>query len=240
MEDLEACLPLRDRLPEPAKSPCLRFVQAQAKLRSRFYFSSPLRSNGEVAFAEALAKADDGGAERSEDGTMPLHHASRGPPPRAAHREESKETNMPETNALTIGDLAARTGLSVSAIRFYEEKGLVEPFRSSGGQRRFLRSDIRRLSFVLIAQQLGLSIGEIERQLAKLPHGRTPTQADWTRISKAMRGVIDARIAELERTRERLDGCIGCGCLSLKKCALYNPEDRAGLKGPGPQLVLGD
>ena len=147
---------------------------------------------------------------------------------------------MPETKALTIGALAARTGLSVSAIRFYEEKGLVEPFRSSGGQRRFLRSDIRRLSFVLIAQQLGLSIGEIERQLAKLPHGRTPTQADWTRISKAMREVIDGRIAELERTRDRLDGCIGCGCLSLKKCALYNPQDRAGLNGPGPQLVLGD
>ncbi len=147
---------------------------------------------------------------------------------------------MPDTKALTIGALAARTGLSVSAIRFYEEKGLVEPFRSSGGQRRFLRSDIRRLSFVLIAQQLGLSIGEIEKQLAKLPMGRTPTAADWRKISKGMRKVIDARIAELERTRDRLDGCIGCGCLSLKKCALYNPEDRAGLNGPGPRLVLAD
>ncbi|WP_422344441.1 redox-sensitive transcriptional activator SoxR [Parasphingorhabdus sp.] len=147
---------------------------------------------------------------------------------------------MTETKSLTIGALAERTGLSVSAIRFYEEKGLVEPFRSSGGQRRFLRSDIRRLSFVLIAQQLGLTIGEIERQLAGLPHGRTPTQADWTRISKAMRKVIDARIAELQRTRDRLDGCIGCGCLSLKKCQLYNPEDRVGLKGPGPRLVLED
>ena len=145
---------------------------------------------------------------------------------------------MPETKALTIGDLAARTGLSVSAIRFYEEKGLVEPFRSAGGQRRFLRSDIRRLSFVLIAQQLGLSIGEIQRQLAKLPHGRTPTQADWTRISRAIRSRIDARIAELERTRDRLDGCIGCGCLSLKNCALYNPDDRAAAKGPGPRLVI--
>ena len=145
---------------------------------------------------------------------------------------------MPESKALTIGALAARTGLSVSAIRFYEEKGLVEPFRSSGGQRRFLRSDIRRLSFVLIAQQLGLSIGEIERQLAKLPLGRTPTAAAWRKISKAMRKVINSRIAELERTRDRLDGCIGCGCLSLKKCALYNPEDRVGLKGPGPRLVL--
>ncbi|SIO18017.1 transcriptional regulator, MerR family [Parasphingorhabdus marina DSM 22363] len=147
---------------------------------------------------------------------------------------------MPQTPTLTIGQLAARTGLSVSAIRFYEDKGLVEPFRSGGNQRRFLRSDIRRLSFVLIAQQLGLSISEIESQLARLPHGRTPTAADWRKISKAMRKVIDRRITELERTRERLDGCIGCGCLSLKKCALYNPEDRAGLKGPGPQLVLGD
>lgn len=147
---------------------------------------------------------------------------------------------MPETKALTIGALAARTGLSVSAIRFYEERGLVEPFRSSGGQRRFLRSDIRRLSFVLIAQQLGLSIGEIETVLSGLPQGRTPTQADWTRISKSMRKVIDTRIAELERTRDRLDGCIGCGCLSLKKCALYNPEDRVGVRGPGPRLVIED
>lgn len=145
---------------------------------------------------------------------------------------------MAKTALLSIGDLAARTGLSVSAIRFYEEKGLVHPLRSGGGQRRFLRSDIRRLSFVLIAQQLGLSIGEIETQLAKLPEGRAPTQRDWTRISKAIRGVIDARIAELQRTRDRLDGCIGCGCLSLKKCQLYNPEDRAGLKGPGPRLLI--
>ena len=145
---------------------------------------------------------------------------------------------MASSALLSIGDLAARTGLSVSAIRFYEEKALVHPIRSSGGQRRFLRSDIRRLSFVLIAQQLGLSIGEIGEQLASLPQGRTPTQRDWTKISKAVRGTIDARIAELERTRDRLDGCIGCGCLSLKKCALYNPEDRAGLKGPGPRHLI--
>ncbi len=145
---------------------------------------------------------------------------------------------MAKTSQLTIGDLAARTGLSVSAIRFYEEKGLVHPHRSAGGQRRFLRSDIRRLSFVLIAQQLGLSIGEIALQLKKLPEGRAPTQRDWTRISKAIRGTIDARIAELERTRDRLDCCIGCGCLSLKNCALYNPGDRAGLRGPGPRLLM--
>ncbi len=147
---------------------------------------------------------------------------------------------MPQSPSLTIGQLAARTGLSVSAIRFYEDKGLVEPFRTGGNQRRFLRSDIRRLSFILIAQQLGLSLGEIERQLARLPHGRTPTAADWRKISRAMRKTIDTRIAELERTRDRLDGCIGCGCLSLKNCALYNPEDRVGLQGPGPRLVLGE
>ena len=147
---------------------------------------------------------------------------------------------MPQSPSLTIGQLAARTGLSVSAIRFYEDKGLVEPFRTGGNQRRFLRSDIRRLSFILIAQQLGLSLGEIERQLARLPHGRTPTAADWRKISRAMRNTIDTRIAELERTRDRLDGCIGCGCLSLKNCALYNPEDRVGLQGPGPRLVLGE
>ncbi len=145
---------------------------------------------------------------------------------------------MPENRLLSIGDLARRTGLSVSAIRFYEEKGLVEPFRTNGGQRRFLRSDIRRLSFVLIAQQLGLSINEIEEQLKKLPHGRTPTQADWNKISRAMKAMLDDRISQLERTRDRLDGCIGCGCLSLKKCALYNPDDRAAILGAGPRLVL--
>lgn len=145
---------------------------------------------------------------------------------------------MAQTALLTIGNVAARTGLAVSAIRFYEDKGLVEPIRSAGGQRRFLRADLRRLSFILIAQQLGLSIGEIGALLKELPQGRTPTKADWTRISRAIRGRIDARIVELERTRDRLDGCIGCGCLSLKNCALYNPDDRAAVKGPGPRLVI--
>lgn len=147
---------------------------------------------------------------------------------------------MHASDIISIGDLAARTGLSVSAIRFYEAKGLIEPFRSSGGQRRFLRSDIRRLSFIRIAQQLGLSIEGIARELAKLPHGRTPTAADWRGISSAMRRLLDARIAELERTRDVLDGCIGCGCLSLKKCQLYNPGDRAATLGSGPRYVLGD
>jgi MerR family transcriptional regulator, redox-sensitive transcriptional activator SoxR len=145
---------------------------------------------------------------------------------------------MHASDVLSIGELAGRTGLSVSAIRFYEGKGLIAPFRSSGGQRRFLRSDIRRLSFIRIAQALGLSIEGISQELAKLPYGRTPTAADWTRISRAMRSMLDAKIALLERTRDRLDGCIGCGCLSLKKCALYNPGDRAGLRGAGPHYVL--
>ncbi len=143
-------------------------------------------------------------------------------------------------DVLSIGELARRTGLSVSAIRFYEEKGLVAPLRNAGGQRRFRRSDIRRLSFVLIAQQLGLSIEDIRAAIASLPEGRTPTQKDWARISRAMRRHLEARIAMLERTRDRLDGCIGCGCLSLKTCALYNPEDRIGRKGAGPRFLLGD
>lgn len=145
---------------------------------------------------------------------------------------------MGEPKALMIGDLARRTGLSVSAIRFYEEKGLVEPFRTSGGQRRYMRSDIRRLSFILIAQQMGLSINEIGLQLKKLPHGRTPTLADWNKISRAMKEMLDARILQLTRTRNQLDGCIGCGCLSLKKCKLYNPDDRAASLGAGPKILL--
>lgn len=141
---------------------------------------------------------------------------------------------------LTIGELAARTGLSVSAIRFYESRGLVAPERNAGGQRRFRRADIRLLSFVLIAQGLGFSIEEIKARLAALPAGRAPTQRDWTRISREFRSVLDQRLATLERLRARLDGCIGCGCLSLKKCALYNPEDRARRHGPGPHFVLSD
>lgn len=141
---------------------------------------------------------------------------------------------------IAIGEMARRTGLAVSAIRFYEDKGLVEPIRTGGNQRRFLRSDIRRVSFIRIAQQLGLTLGEIEAELARLPHGRTPNARDWRRISASIRERLDARIAELERVRDRLDGCIGCGCLSLANCAIYNPDDRLGEQGPGPrQLVSG-
>ena len=140
---------------------------------------------------------------------------------------------------LAIGDLAARTGLSVSAIRFYEEKGLVQALRTAGGQRRFLRSDIRRLSFALIAQQIGCTLPEIAAELDKLPQGRTPTHADWRRISNGFSKLLDRRIAALQRMRDTLDGCIGCGCLSLKRCALYNRDDRAGRTGTGPRYALG-
>ncbi len=139
---------------------------------------------------------------------------------------------------LSIGDLAARTGLSVSAIRFYETRGLVTPDRNAGGQRRFERSDIRRLSFVMIAQQMGFTIDQIAGLLKSLPAGRTPTQADWTRISKQFRKTLDNRIAVLTRMRDNLDGCIGCGCLSLKKCQLYNRDDKAKALGAGPRYIL--
>lgn len=141
---------------------------------------------------------------------------------------------------LTIGHLAARTGLSVSAIRFYEAKGLISPDRNAGGQRRFAGADIRRLSFVMIAQKLGLSISDIREALASLPEGRTPTKRDWTCLSKAIRQQLDDQIAMMERLRDRLDGCIGCGCLSLKTCALYNPDDKAAQSGPGPRYVISD
>ena len=141
---------------------------------------------------------------------------------------------------LAIGELAARTGLSVSAIRFYEEKGLVQALRTAGGQRRFLRSDIRRLSFALIAQRIGCTLPEIAAELAKLPQGRTPTHADWRRISNGFGELLDRRIAALQRMRDTLDGCIGCGCLSLKRCALYNRDDRAARTGTGPRYALGE
>jgi MerR family transcriptional regulator, redox-sensitive transcriptional activator SoxR len=147
---------------------------------------------------------------------------------------------MTPSSTLSIGELARRTGLSVSAIRFYEARGLIRATRGSGNQRRFVRSDIRRLSFVLIAQQLGFSLAEIEGELAILRHDQAPTAADWRAIGERMRGVLAAKIAMLQRTQELLDGCIGCGCLSLDRCALYNPNDRAARAGPGPRFLLGD
>lgn len=145
---------------------------------------------------------------------------------------------LSKNDLIPIGEVARRTGMAVSAIRFYEDKGLIEPLRTSGNQRRFLRSDIRRVSFILIAQQLGLSLEQIRWTLRDMPNGRTPTAADWRKISKRFRATIDARIGQLERTRDRLDGCIGCGCLSLERCAIYNPDDKMAELGAGPRYVL--
>ncbi len=145
---------------------------------------------------------------------------------------------MQNPNQLPIGEVARRTGLSVSAIRFYESRGLVEAGRNSGGQRRFARSDIRRLSFVMIAQQMGFSIERIGEALATVPLHKAPTKAQWTRLAKNFSDDLDERIATLTRLRDKLDGCIGCGCLSLDRCELYNPEDKAGYTGAGPRFVL--
>ncbi len=141
---------------------------------------------------------------------------------------------------LAIGALARRTGLAVSAIRYYEAQGLIAPWRNAGGQRRYQRADIRRLSFIMIAQQFGLTLPEIKDVLSDLPGNRTPTPKDWQKISVGLRDRLDQRIATLTRLRDNLDGCIGCGCLSLPKCALYNPDDRAKRHGSGPRYLMGD
>ena len=147
---------------------------------------------------------------------------------------------MKAHDLLSIGELAERTGLAVSAIRFYEEKGLVHPIRNKGGQRRFLRADIRRLSFVLVAQEFGFTISQIAAQLGRLPEGRAPTKADWSRISREFRKHLDLRIERMETLRDKLDACIGCGCLSMKSCQLYNAGDAAARHGRGPRYLLGD
>lgn len=147
---------------------------------------------------------------------------------------------MAASEGLSIGEIAARTGLAVSAIRYYEDEGLIAPWRTAAGRRRFQRADIRRLSFVMIAQQFGFTLPQIRVELDRLPRHRAPTKADWARISTTFRAGLDTRIARLERLRDTLDGCIGCGCLSLEACALYNPADRAGQRGTGPRYLMGD
>jgi MerR family redox-sensitive transcriptional activator SoxR len=145
---------------------------------------------------------------------------------------------MAQTASLSIGQIARRTGLSISAIRFYEEQKLVIPTRNAAAHRRYRSSDIRRLSFVMIAQRLGITLEEIRSPLQELPEGRTPTKRDWEKISQNFRAELQQRIDIMTRMRDRLDGCIGCGCLSLDKCALYNPEDSASQQGTGPRFLL--
>jgi MerR family transcriptional regulator, redox-sensitive transcriptional activator SoxR len=142
--------------------------------------------------------------------------------------------------SLSIGEVAERTGVSPSALRFYEMEGLVTTTRSAGGQRRYLRSTLRRVAFIRVAQRVGLSLDEIRQALDTLPRSRTPTKADWGRLSASWRPRLDEQIGMLERLRDELTSCIGCGCLSLRSCTLYNPADIAALRGPGPRYLLTD
>jgi MerR family redox-sensitive transcriptional activator SoxR len=139
---------------------------------------------------------------------------------------------------LTIGEVAERTGLAPSALRFYETRGLIHAERSEGNQRRYHRDMLRRVSFIKVAQNVGLSLEDIAAALATLPDRRTPTKEDWARLSRSWGPVLDEQIAVLQRLRDKLDGCIGCGCLSLRSCHLYNPDDVAASHGPGPRWVL--
>jgi MerR family transcriptional regulator, redox-sensitive transcriptional activator SoxR len=134
---------------------------------------------------------------------------------------------------LTIGELSRRSGVATSALRYYESVGLIESERTTGNQRRYKRIALRRVAFIRSAQRVGLTLDEIEDALATLPAGRTPTKADWARLSQSWRPRIDAQIERLERLRSKLDGCIGCGCLSLRTCSLNNPDDVVAPRGPG-------
>ena len=134
---------------------------------------------------------------------------------------------------ITIGQLSARSGVATSALRYYEELGLISSERSPGNQRRYPQPTLRRVAFIRSAQRVGLTLDEVAEALATLPEGRTPTKADWARLSRSWRPRIDAQIERLERLRDKLDSCIGCGCLSLKNCRLNNPDDEVAERGPG-------
>ena len=141
-------------------------------------------------------------------------------------------------DALTIGELSARSGVAPSALRYYERLGLIWATRTGGNQRRYERAMLRRVAFIRVSAQVGVPLEEIGAALATLPAGRTPNKADWTRLSRAWRRRLDAQIALMERLRDQLDGCIGCGCLSLKSCGLYNRSDELAPAGPGPVRLL--
>jgi MerR family redox-sensitive transcriptional activator SoxR len=142
--------------------------------------------------------------------------------------------------ALTVAELSARSGAAPSALRYYEDLGLISAGRTAGNQRRYPRHTLRRIAFIRAGRQLGLSLREIKAALDTLPAGRAPTRAQWARAARAWQARIDERIAELQRLSDTLDGCIGCGCLSLRRCSLYNPGDRAAGLGSGARWLLGD
>lgn len=146
----------------------------------------------------------------------------------------------PMKELMTITEVSRRSGVAASALRYYEERGLIESERAGSGHRRYHRPVLRRIAFIVFAQRIGLTLEEIGTELAKLPPDRVPNKRDWSRLSKGWSGRIDERIAELERLREGLTTCIGCGCLSLDRCRLANPDDRAARGGPGPRYWVGD
>ncbi len=147
-------------------------------------------------------------------------------------------SRMPDL--LTIGEVSRRSGVAASALRFYEERGLISSERAGSGHRRYSRPVIRRVAFIVFAQRIGLTLDEVGDELAKLPENRVPRRSDWAKLSSSWTARIDERIAELERLRAGLTECIGCGCLSLDRCKLANPGDRAGRRGPGPRFWVGD
>ena len=140
---------------------------------------------------------------------------------------------MRATDLLTVGEVSGRSGIAPSALRYYESEGLIDATRTTGNQRRYPRNVLRRLAFIRAAQNIGLSLDEIASALATLPDARTPTKADWTRLSRSWRDRLDEQIAALHKLRNGLDSCIGCGCLSLQRCAVQNPADTAATAGPG-------
>src|SRR5690242_10557198 len=144
---------------------------------------------------------------------------------------------MRTTDQLTVSDVAERSGFAPSALRFYEREGLIHATRTTGNQRRYQRSVLRRLAFIRAARNVGLTLDEVAAALATLPDSRTPTKADWTRLSRSWRSRLDAQIAALEKLRDGLDSCIGCGCLSLQRCAISNPADIMAQQGPGAQFL---
>jgi MerR family redox-sensitive transcriptional activator SoxR len=152
----------------------------------------------------------------------------------------ASEVGKAAKGAWSAGEVAARSGVAVSTLHFYEAKGLLRAWRSSGNQRRYSRDVLRRVAIIKVAQRLGLPLAVIREAIDSVPGGRTPTAADWRRLSRAWRAELDRRIAQLERLRGELDGCIGCGCLSLKVCRLRNPGDALSARGPGPRLLEGD
>lgn len=143
------------------------------------------------------------------------------------------------SDELTVGEVAQRSGFATSALRFYEREGLIEAQRTSGNQRRFDRAVLRRLAFIAAARHVGLTLDEVRSSLARLPQGRTPSKRDWSRLSARWRQRLDDEIAALEDLRDGLDSCIGCGCLSLARCRLSNPEDGAARTGPGARFLPG-